>query len=83
MSVWRFPFGRLSEREDQVFALLARGLDFKAIAARLPIASETARTYFKRGARKLGAKTPIHAMALYKDCIADGSHVPYMGTSPA
>ena len=49
--------GPLSNREREVFALLADGLSGAQIAERLVISPETVRTHIRNGMAKLGAST--------------------------
>jgi DNA-binding CsgD family transcriptional regulator len=54
----------LTEREADVAALLAEGLDIEAIAARLMIRSNTARSYLKDALQKTGATRQAELVAL-------------------
>jgi DNA-binding CsgD family transcriptional regulator len=54
----------LTEREVHVAALLAEGLDIDAIAARLGIRSNTARSYLKDALQKTGATRQAELVAL-------------------
>ncbi|BFV58869.1 hypothetical protein KCMC57_up39730 [Kitasatospora sp. CMC57] len=54
----------LTPREAQALALLATGLDTRAIAEQLGIAPATARTHLHRAMRKLGVRTREDAAAL-------------------
>jgi DNA-binding CsgD family transcriptional regulator len=56
--------GNLSARERDVLTLLGDGLRYEAIAARLGVAPETARTYLRRAMDKLGADTTAQAVAV-------------------
>ena len=58
---------RLSEREAQVLAALARGLLYKEIAAQLEISENTVRTYVKRIYEKLHVQTRTEAVAKFRD----------------
>ncbi|WP_457028845.1 LuxR C-terminal-related transcriptional regulator [Kitasatospora sp. P5_F3] len=54
----------LTPRETQALALLATGLDTRAIAEQLGISPGTARTHLHRAMRKLGVRTREEATAL-------------------
>lgn len=54
----------LSSREEQVVLAAARGLTDKEIAAELRISPGTARTYWERMRRKLGARNRAEIMAM-------------------
>ncbi|GAA1160402.1 hypothetical protein GCM10009664_30610 [Kitasatospora gansuensis] len=54
----------LTPRETQALALLATGLDTRAIAEQLGISPGTARTHLHRAMRKLGVRTRGEASAL-------------------
>jgi DNA-binding NarL/FixJ family response regulator len=54
---------RLSERELEVLALLTEGADNEAIAARLVISPETARTHVQHVLAKLGVHSRLEAAA--------------------
>jgi len=56
--------GHLSARERDVLTLLGEGLRYDAIAARLGVTAETARTYLRRAMEKLGADTTAQAVAV-------------------
>jgi DNA-binding NarL/FixJ family response regulator len=55
----------LSEREQQVLALLAKGCLYKEIAARLTISENTVRTYLKRIYEKLHVNSRTEAVAKF------------------
>ncbi len=63
------PTRRLTTRERQVLALIARGATTARIAADLVVAPETARTHTRNILEKLGARTRAHAIAI---AIRDG-----------
>jgi DNA-binding CsgD family transcriptional regulator len=50
------PGEALSNREEEVLRLIARGLTNKEVAARLDLSVKTAETYKARGMEKLGVK---------------------------
>ena len=52
----------LSQREQQVLALLAEGCRDKALPERLGVAAGTARTYLRRAQAKLGAASRTEAV---------------------
>lgn len=54
----------LSRRERQVMALVAEGLSYKVIGAKLFIAENTVSSHVCRVVRKLGAKNATHAVVL-------------------
>jgi DNA-binding CsgD family transcriptional regulator len=54
----------LTEREAQVAALLAEGLDIETIAARLGVRGNTARSYLKDALQKTGATRQAELVAL-------------------
>ena len=56
--------GPLSNREREVFELLADGLSGAEIAARLVLSPETVRTHIRNAMAKLGASTRSHAVAI-------------------
>jgi DNA-binding CsgD family transcriptional regulator len=56
--------GTLSSRERDVLTLLGEGLRYEAIAGRLGVTAETARTYLRRAMGKLGADTTAQAVAV-------------------
>jgi DNA-binding NarL/FixJ family response regulator len=51
------PLARLTDRERQVFALMGRGLETRAIATQLDLSVKTIETYHTRIKEKLGLKT--------------------------
>ncbi|HEV2694678.1 MAG TPA: response regulator transcription factor [Verrucomicrobiae bacterium] len=57
---------RLSEREDQVLAALAKGLIYKEIATQLKISENTVRTYVKRIYEKLHVNSRTEAVAKFR-----------------
>ena len=57
---------RLSEREDQVLAALAKGALYKEIAAQLKISENTVRTYVKRIYEKLHVSSRTEAVAKFR-----------------
>lgn len=54
----------LSDRERQIFALLADGRSNEDIAENLFLSVETVRTHIRNGMRKLGAHTRAHAVVV-------------------
>lgn len=54
----------LTEREREVFRLLAGGLTGEQIAEQLVLSPETVRTHVRNAMGKLGAHTRVHALAL-------------------
>lgn len=56
--------GPLSNREREVFSLLADGLSGAEIAERLVLSPETVRTHIRNAMAKLGASTRSHAVAI-------------------
>jgi DNA-binding NarL/FixJ family response regulator len=58
---------RLSEREAQVLAALAKGLLYKEIGVQLAISENTVRTYVKRIYEKLHVQTRTEAVAKFRD----------------
>lgn len=63
-SVVRLPAGRLSDRELEILALVADGLDSKEIARELFLSHETVRTHMTHALRKLGARSRAQAVAV-------------------
>jgi DNA-binding NarL/FixJ family response regulator len=57
---------RLSEREAQVLAALAKGLIYKEIAIQLKISENTVRTYIKRIYEKLHVNSRTEAVAKFR-----------------
>jgi DNA-binding NarL/FixJ family response regulator len=57
---------RLSEREAQVLAALAKGLLYKEIAIQLKISENTVRTYIKRIYEKLHVNSRTEAVAKFR-----------------
>jgi DNA-binding NarL/FixJ family response regulator len=57
--------GSLSEREQQVLDLLAKGLIYKEIADKLGISYETVHTYIRRIYEKLQVRTRTEAVAKF------------------
>jgi DNA-binding NarL/FixJ family response regulator len=57
---------RLSEREAQVLAALAKGLLYKEIAIHLKISENTVRTYIKRVYEKLHVNSRTEAVAKFR-----------------
>jgi DNA-binding NarL/FixJ family response regulator len=55
---------RLTDRERQVFDLLATGMTGEQAAAELFVSPDTVRTHVRNGMRKLGARTRAHAIAI-------------------
>lgn len=67
MSTARMPTiegSMLSGRELQVLGLLAQGLQYKEIGARLHIAAPTVKQHLSRIYSKLGAENGCHAVHL-------------------
>lgn len=60
----RAPQIKLSVRQVQCLALIARGLTDPAIAEALSISETTVRYHVDQARRKLGATTRAHAVAL-------------------
>lgn len=58
------PRAALTDRQAEVLALMARGMDFPAIARRMQISLETARGHLKQAMKHLGAVNGTHAVAL-------------------
>ncbi len=56
--------GRLSAREFDVLAEMAKGMDNASIAQRLFISNDTVKTHVKAILRKLGARDRAHAVAM-------------------
>jgi DNA-binding NarL/FixJ family response regulator len=56
--------GRLSAREFDVLAEMAKGMDNQRIAHRLFISNDTVKTHVKAILRKLGARDRAHAVAM-------------------
>lgn len=59
------PAENLSEREQQVLDLLAKGLMYKEIADKLQISYETVHTYIRRIYEKLRVRTRTEAVAKF------------------
>jgi DNA-binding NarL/FixJ family response regulator len=57
------PGGKLTQRELEVLALLAEGLQHEEIGRRLGISSETVRTHLRKASDRLGASTRTQAVA--------------------
>jgi DNA-binding NarL/FixJ family response regulator len=57
-------FSRLTERELEVFTLMARGLDNQQVADRLVISATTVRTHVTRILAKLGLRDRVQAVVL-------------------
>ena len=62
------PLAALTEREREVLALVARGLDNPTIAARLHLSSRTVRNYVSACLSKLGVASRAEAVAVARDC---------------
>jgi DNA-binding CsgD family transcriptional regulator len=60
---------RLSAKELEVLAELARGFTTEEIALKMTVSPHTVRTHVKNGMRKLDAKTRANAVAI---AMADG-----------
>ena len=54
----------LSKREREVLQLLAKGLNGRQASRVLTLAPDTVRTHVRNAARKLGAKTRVHAVTM-------------------
>ena len=54
----------LSKREREVLQLLAQGLNGRQASRVLTLAPDTVRTHVRNAARKLGAKTRVHAVTM-------------------
>src|ERR1700722_9370362 len=63
--------GRLSEREAQVLAALAKGLLYKEIGSQLKISENTVRTYVKRIYEKLHVNSRTEAVAKFRVNLPD------------
>jgi DNA-binding NarL/FixJ family response regulator len=63
-AVLRLPVYRLSGRELEILALVADGLDGKAIARELYLSHETVRTHVTHALAKLGARSRAQAVAI-------------------
>jgi DNA-binding NarL/FixJ family response regulator len=55
---------RLTDREREVFDLLATGMTGEEVATELVVSPETVRTHVRNGMRKLDARTRTHAVAI-------------------
>lgn len=55
---------RVTEREREVLALLAEGLQLEEIGQRLGIGAETVRTHVRNASDRLGALNRTHAVAI-------------------
>ncbi|MBW8863738.1 MAG: response regulator transcription factor [Verrucomicrobia bacterium] len=64
---------RLSEREEQVLAALAKGMLYKEIASQLKISENTVRTYIKRIYEKLHVSSRTEAVAKFRVNLPDAS----------
>nr|WP_276312791.1 helix-turn-helix transcriptional regulator [Bifidobacterium vespertilionis] len=53
----------LSEQEEMIMSLFAKGLGNGEVAERMGISENTVKTYVRRAMAKLGAKTRSQAMA--------------------
>lgn len=62
----------LSQREQQVLALLAEGCRDKCLPERLGVSAGTARTYLRRAKAKLGAASRTEAVARWLSLARDG-----------
>jgi len=60
------PFGELSDRELQIFALLGRGERNKEIAGRLNLSEKSVATYKVRLMKKIGVSTTPELMERFK-----------------
>lgn len=56
---------RLSQREEQVVALIGRGLTDAEIGGVLNLAQDTVKSHVRRILAKLGARNRAHAVALH------------------
>lgn len=56
--------GRLSNREAEIFEMLAQGYTGEEIADRVVLSGETIRTHVRNGMRRLGARTRSQAVAM-------------------
>jgi DNA-binding CsgD family transcriptional regulator len=54
----------LTDREREVLALLAQGLQLEEIGQRLGIGAETVRTHVRNASDRLGASNRTHAVAI-------------------
>jgi DNA-binding CsgD family transcriptional regulator len=61
----------LTEREQSVLRLVARGEPTRRIAGQLGISGETVETHIRSGMRKLGARTRTEAAALALEVLGD------------
>jgi DNA-binding NarL/FixJ family response regulator len=55
---------RLTDREREVFDMLATGMTGEQVAEQLVVSPETVRTHVRNGMRKLDARTRTHAVAI-------------------
>ena len=60
----RAPWSTLSDRELQIFLLLAEGLTDVQIGQRLNISPKTANYHIENVKRRLAAKNRLHAVAI-------------------
>ena len=65
MRPWNFPYGDLTQREEEALWLYAAGCSDPRIAQILRISVNSVRTYFRRAAVKLDAPNRPAALAFF------------------
>ncbi|OQY86753.1 MAG: hypothetical protein B6D41_13095 [Chloroflexi bacterium UTCFX4] len=63
-AIWRIALDTLTEREQQVLVLVARGLSNTAIAKQLVISEKTVRNHITHILDKLGLRTRAELVAM-------------------